>query len=87
MRSKQGDTALWATLLFSLKEAFYKLQYPITRQFVDFKDITISQNEKLLKFESANPNINLSPVLLSQVETHWIKAQDQLISICYISVK
>lgn len=30
-----------ATLLFSAKEAFYKCQYEITRQWLDFHDVTI----------------------------------------------
>jgi len=32
---------LQATLLFSAKEAFYKCQYPVTRQWLDFEDIAV----------------------------------------------
>jgi len=30
---------LFLTLLFSFKESFYKFQFPVTRQFIDFKDV------------------------------------------------
>jgi 4'-phosphopantetheinyl transferase EntD len=33
-----GDTAL-ATRVFSLKEAFYKMQFPLTGRFLDFTDV------------------------------------------------
>jgi 4'-phosphopantetheinyl transferase EntD len=33
-----GDTAL-ATVIFSLKEAFYKMQFPLIRQFLDFREV------------------------------------------------
>ena len=31
----------WATLYFSLKETFYKLQYPLTGRFLDFLDVAL----------------------------------------------
>ena len=30
-----------ATLYFSLKESYYKMQYPLTRSFLDFRDVRI----------------------------------------------
>jgi 4'-phosphopantetheinyl transferase EntD len=35
------DTEEWATLFFSLKETFYKLQYPISGRFLDFIDVSL----------------------------------------------
>jgi 4'-phosphopantetheinyl transferase EntD len=29
---------LWATVIFSAKEAFYKCQYPVTGQWLEFED-------------------------------------------------
>lgn len=31
----------WATTIFSAKEAFYKFQYPITQQWLDFLDVEV----------------------------------------------
>jgi len=38
----------WATLIFSAKECFYKCQYPLSKQWLDFQDINIDidQNEQ-----------------------------------------
>lgn len=40
-RLPAASQAIVATLLFSAKEAFYKCQYEITRQWLDFHDVTI----------------------------------------------
>ena len=32
------DRQLWATVIFSAKEAFYKCQYPVTAQWLEFED-------------------------------------------------
>lgn len=32
-----------ATLLFSLKESYYKMQYPMTRSFLDFRDVELEE--------------------------------------------
>ena len=32
------DRRLWATVIFSAKEAFYKCQYPVTAQWLEFED-------------------------------------------------
>ena len=39
IRNKQGDGIDWATLMFSFKESFYKMQYPLTGQFLDFRGV------------------------------------------------
>lgn len=84
IRNKEERAATWATLLFSLKEAFYKLQYPLTGQFVDFKDILIAEKEGELGLSCANAKLNLNPVLLSDIEVRWTQTGDQIITLCYI---
>lgn len=37
-----AEQARWATTIFSAKEAFYKFQYPLTRQWLDFTDVEIT---------------------------------------------
>jgi 4'-phosphopantetheinyl transferase EntD len=36
------DPEEWATLFFSLKESFYKLQYPLTGRFLDFPEVCLA---------------------------------------------
>jgi enterobactin synthetase component D len=38
LASKEGDLATYATLLFSAKEAFYKAQYCLTQQLLNFNE-------------------------------------------------
>jgi 4'-phosphopantetheinyl transferase EntD len=34
----ERDRTLWATVIFSAKEAFYKCQYPVTARWLEFED-------------------------------------------------
>jgi len=36
-----AQRAAAVTLIFSAKEAFYKCQYPVTREFLDFRDVRV----------------------------------------------
>lgn len=84
IHSKQADADIWATLLFSLKESFYKLQYPHTTLFIDFTDMLVSEDNGRLSFSSVNPQNDLSVVDLHNIEIHWTITGDHLISLCYI---
>jgi 4'-phosphopantetheinyl transferase EntD len=83
INSKHNDTALWATLLFSLKESFYKLQYPITGLWLDFKDITISENNGKFSFIQVKSSHDLSAISFDQIKVDWTVANDQVITLCY----
>ena len=84
IRNKKEDQALWATLLFSLKESFYKLQYPLTGQFLEFSDVTISELDDKLSLISAKTGFDFNAIGLNNMETHWITIGDQLITLCYV---
>jgi 4'-phosphopantetheinyl transferase EntD len=43
-RLSLDDSVLFSTVLFSMKEAFYKMQFPLTKTFLDFKDVEIEVN-------------------------------------------
>lgn len=45
LRTLGGDSEEWATLFFSLKESFYKLQYPLTGKFLDFAEVSLTPME------------------------------------------
>jgi len=85
--SKQKDEAHWATLLFSLKESFYKLQYPLTGQFLDFSDVIIREIDGKLSIASTKPQFDRNTVSLNNIETHWTTINDQLITLCYAQVE
>jgi 4'-phosphopantetheinyl transferase EntD len=38
----EGDRARFATAMFSVKEAFYKSQFPLTKEWVDFLDVELT---------------------------------------------
>lgn len=41
-----GSDVQLATLIFSAKEAFYKMQYPVTGTWVGFQDVSVSVNRE-----------------------------------------
>ncbi|WP_143014296.1 4'-phosphopantetheinyl transferase family protein [Mucilaginibacter pineti] len=78
------DASLWASLFFSFKESFYKMQYPVTYQFLEFTDITISTTGDNFLFTPANPDHDLSAIDFDNIKTQWTMVADQLITLCYI---
>jgi 4'-phosphopantetheinyl transferase EntD len=83
IRSKP-DVTFWATLLFSLKESFYKMQYPLTEQFLEFTDIMVAVQDEQLCFSQVNKEYDLSAVAFNNIKAHWTVIDDQLITLCYI---
>lgn len=49
----ERDQALGAALLFSAKEAFYKCQFPLTRQLLDFSDLELRLDARDLEPQPA----------------------------------
>jgi len=52
----RGDMVL-ATFIFSLKEAFYKMQFPLTRQFLDFQEVETDRELSQIRILKAFPGI------------------------------
>lgn len=44
-----------ATLLFSAKEAFFKCQFPLTREWLNFSDVSVSVESGALRIAPARP--------------------------------
>jgi 4'-phosphopantetheinyl transferase EntD len=82
--NKQTDTALWATLFFSMKESFYKMQYPLTGLLLDFKDILISESDGNFYFSQVNFDHDLSGIAFNRIQAQWSSTYDQVITICFI---
>ena len=50
-RKPPMEQSRWATLLFCAKESFYKMQYPVTGEWVEFHDAEVLVSEKGGEFE------------------------------------
>lgn len=51
----KSDAVKHATLIFSAKEAFFKCQFPLTRQWVDFLDVSVSIEGDRFRIEPTRP--------------------------------
>jgi 4'-phosphopantetheinyl transferase EntD len=67
------------TLIFSAKEACYKLLYPIVGEYVDFLAVEVSVNEtdrlfslRYIGSSSANAIIERATGIYQQLDNHWI---------------
>ncbi len=47
----------YATLLFAMKEAFYKFQFPITRKYLGFKEVELHIEASAIEFSIKNPDV------------------------------
>jgi 4'-phosphopantetheinyl transferase EntD len=45
----KASRACFATAIFSVKEAFYKFQFPHTNEWLDFQDVKLSRNQAVEK--------------------------------------
>jgi 4'-phosphopantetheinyl transferase EntD len=75
---------LYSTLLFSAKECFYKLQFPLTKQYIDFKEveITIKNNYINLSFvEKFHKNLEF---LVSNLVIKYCLYKNDVITYSYI---
>lgn len=75
---------LFSTLLFSFKESFYKLQYPLTALFLDFKDVEIHYKNGDFNLYIDN-EFACHMSALKATKLQWERFNDQVICVCYLS--
>ncbi|MES2764262.1 MAG: 4'-phosphopantetheinyl transferase superfamily protein [Bacteroidota bacterium] len=79
----EKEKALYTTLLFSMKESFYKLQYPLTQNKLWFTDVQISKKDEnfslqvLIDFEGKE-------LLKNSTKLHFAVFNNYVISLCFI---
>jgi 4'-phosphopantetheinyl transferase EntD len=75
--------ALYSTVIFSAKECFYKLQYPLTKIYIDFKDVEISIEEEMLKITFVKGFEKISE-LFQNVVMKFITNNTEVITYAYL---
>jgi 4'-phosphopantetheinyl transferase EntD len=75
--------ALFSTVIFSAKECFYKLQFPLTKTYIDFKDIEISFNNGELKLYWVKEYNDIAPIF-NNVVLKFIKQKSNVITYGYL---
>ncbi len=77
------ELAYHTTLIFSFKESFYKLQFPLTNTYLDFKDVEVVNVGN--KFELQVLKVFPAKKSLSgSLHLHHLLKKDQLITLCYL---
>jgi 4'-phosphopantetheinyl transferase EntD len=77
------DCGLFSTVFFSMKESFYKLQYPLTNMFLDFKDVEIEFY--LDEYYLTIINTNSSFKFLSPIKIEYKICNNCVITYCVIA--
>lgn len=75
--------ALFATLMFSFKEAFYKLQYPLTKQYLDFKEADLRYAGGIFTLRTG-PEFDQHKIPVEQLVFEWDRFDDQVIGVSYL---
>ncbi|PIB36293.1 hypothetical protein BFP72_13265 [Reichenbachiella sp. 5M10] len=79
MHSKPAEIDFLSTLLFSMKESFYKMQFPISQHFMDFQDCEVTySNEKC----HIQPHVSLSAPLNNpaQYDIKFLRLETEIIT-------
>lgn len=79
------DRNLYPTLLFSLKESFYKFQYPLTRQFLEFNDVEFNMKDEQISMKVIKEDYEMG-YDIENLQFHWTVADQQLITLCFLKV-
>lgn len=80
--SEEGQE-LYSTLYFSMKESFYKLQHPITKTYLWFKDVEIESYGEQFRL-SVKKEFAGKELLPETTDLYFAKYQDLVISICFM---
>lgn len=78
-----SERDLFATLFFSFKESFYKLQYPLTGLYLDFLEVEVSYQSGCFNLTVISPH---KLVALSKLQLHLLynTFKDNVITVCYL---
>ncbi|MEJ6981960.1 4'-phosphopantetheinyl transferase superfamily protein [Pedobacter sp. P351] len=79
--SEQID--LYSTLIFSVKECFYKLQFPLTKTYLDFKDVEISLAESGIKLTFVSQDSSLEQMFLN-LTIEYLLYEKEVITCAYL---
>jgi 4'-phosphopantetheinyl transferase EntD len=80
---KPESAALFSTVIFSAKECFYKLQFPLTKTYIDFKDVEISINNGELKVCWVKDYDDIEPIF-KNVVLKFIEQEFNVITYGYL---
>ena len=69
--AKNAQLDRWATLAFAVKEAFYKCQYPLTGEWLDFTDIEIDFTPLMDAPAAASGGLVATPCRSLGMEQYW----------------
>lgn len=66
----KDNGSVFADILFSAKEAFYKMQYPITKQYLDFLDVELDLIDNQLQISYVSDVVikldSIQPILIEE---------------------
>jgi 4'-phosphopantetheinyl transferase EntD len=78
------EQAYYTTLIFSYKEAFYKLQYPLTKTFLNFTDAEVKAIGNVFELQILK-EFSDKNLLSSRIYLHHLQKKDQVITLCYLT--
>ena len=77
------ELAYYTTLLFGFKESFYKLQFPLTKTFLNFTDVELKSFGNKFELQVLKDFSGKKP-LSNAISLHHLQKKDQLITLCYL---
>ena len=80
---ENSELNYYTTLLFCLKESFYKAQYPITKNELWFTDIEISKMNTTFKLKVFKDNYELDTSTL-QMDYRYLQSINSIVTYCSI---
>lgn len=82
----RAQLELFSTLLFSFKESFYKFQFPVSRQFIDFKDVEIQFANNKAHVSIINAPGVVKDIPWQLVKLYWKSFESYVITCCILEI-
>lgn len=82
--SPENKIDLLSTLIFSFKESLYKFQYPITGNYLDFKDVEFTFADGLFSVELINKFIDIKNLPFDLINMNWIELDGKVFTCCVL---
>ncbi len=79
----EEDEKFYTTLYFSMKESFYKLQYPITESYLSFTDVELKQKNGSFKLEVIK-QFKGKELLPEFTDMNYARHDNEVISLCFM---
>ncbi|MFI5150995.1 MAG: 4'-phosphopantetheinyl transferase [Bacteroidia bacterium] len=79
----KNEQLFYTTLFFSMKESYYKMQYPVTKQFLGFTDVVLEKQSSVFQLRIPG-EFSGKHLLPGYTAMHYAMYKEKIITTCFM---